>query len=137
MKIDSPRLAAIALKAKLHVFVDVKKAIEDMVTQLLAEKRDEINHKDFCVEDVNTSQLQTILLYAMCKLLRNGHQIRHIGGYVVNKTWLQRRFWIVQFQKLCNMCRVLKLICKLLHDASILGFVVKAQKRISLCLPIV
>jgi len=37
----------------------VKKAIDDMVTQLLAEKKDEIKHKDFCVEEINTIQLQT------------------------------------------------------------------------------
>merc|ERR1719265_2126923 len=35
------------------------KAIDDMVTQLLAAKKDEIKHKDFCVEEFNTNQLQT------------------------------------------------------------------------------
>merc|ERR1719380_578607 len=30
-----------------------------MVAQLLKEKEDEIKHKDFCVEEFNTSQLQT------------------------------------------------------------------------------
>jgi len=59
LKVDSPRLAAIALKVKLDAFVEVKKAIDDMVTQLLAEKKDEIKHKDFCVEEFNTNQIQT------------------------------------------------------------------------------
>jgi len=59
LKVNSPRLAAIALKVKLDAFVEVKKAIDDMVTQLLAEKKDEIKHKDFCVEEFNTNQLQT------------------------------------------------------------------------------
>jgi hypothetical protein len=59
LKVDSPRLAAIALKVKLDAFVEVKKAIDDMVTQLLAEKKDEIKHKDFCIEEFNTNQLQT------------------------------------------------------------------------------
>jgi chromosome segregation ATPase len=59
LKVDSPRLAAIALKVRLDAFVEVKKAIDDMVTQLLAEKKDEIKHKDFCVEEFNTNQLQT------------------------------------------------------------------------------
>merc|ERR1719329_904322 len=59
LKVDSPRLAAMALKVKLDAFVRVKKAIDDMVTQLLAEKQDEIKHKDFCVEEFNTNQLQT------------------------------------------------------------------------------
>merc|ERR1712187_906498 len=37
----------------------VKKAIDDMVAQLLKEKEDEIKHKDFCVDEFNTNQLQT------------------------------------------------------------------------------
>jgi len=59
LKVNSPRLAAIALKVKLDAFVEVKKAIDDMVTQLMAEKKDEIKHKDFCVEEFNTNQVQT------------------------------------------------------------------------------
>jgi len=59
LKVNSPRLAAIALKVKLDAFVEVKKAIDDMVTQLTAEKQDEIKHKDFCVEEFNTNQIQT------------------------------------------------------------------------------
>jgi len=59
LKNKSPRLAAIAIKVQLDAFVRVKKAIDDMVTQLLAEKNDEIKHKDFCVEEFNTNQLQT------------------------------------------------------------------------------
>jgi len=59
LKDKSPRLAAIAIKVQLDAFVRVKKAIDDMITQLLAEKKDEIKHKDFCVEEFNTNQLQT------------------------------------------------------------------------------
>jgi len=59
LKNNSPRLAAVAIKVQLDAFVRVKKAIDDMVTQLLAEKNDEIKHKDFCVEEFNTNQLQT------------------------------------------------------------------------------
>merc|ERR1719181_2256231 len=59
LKTDSPRLAAIAMKVKLDAFVRVKKAIDDMVTQLVAEKKDEIAHKDWCVDEFNTNQVQT------------------------------------------------------------------------------
>jgi len=59
LKNNSPRLAAIAIKVQLDAFFRVKKAIDDMVTQLLAEKNDEIKHKDFCVEEFNTNQVQT------------------------------------------------------------------------------
>merc|ERR1711979_159558 len=40
-------------------FTRVKKAIDDMIAQLLKEKEDEIKHKDFCVDEFNTNQLQT------------------------------------------------------------------------------
>jgi len=58
-KLNSPRLSAIATKVRLDAFVRVKKAIDDMVAQLLKEKADEIKHKDFCVDEFNTNQLQT------------------------------------------------------------------------------
>merc|ERR1719181_565043 len=59
LKTDSPRLAAIAMKVKLDAFVRVKKAIDDMIAQLTAEKKDEIKHKDWCVDEFNTNQVQT------------------------------------------------------------------------------
>merc|ERR1719277_941056 len=47
------------MRVKLDAFERVKKAIDDMVAQLLKEKDDEIKHKDFCVDELNTNQLQT------------------------------------------------------------------------------
>jgi len=44
---------------RLDAFTRVKKAIDDMVAQLLKEKEDEIKHKDFCVDEFNTNELQT------------------------------------------------------------------------------
>merc|ERR1719486_966903 len=58
-KLNTPRLSAIAAKVRLDAFTKVKKAIDDMVAQLLKEKADEIKHKDFCVDEFNTNQLQT------------------------------------------------------------------------------
>merc|ERR550537_1266990 len=58
-KIGNPRLATLASQVKLDAFTKVKKAIDDMVTQLLKEKEDEIKHKDFCTDEFNTNQLQT------------------------------------------------------------------------------
>jgi len=54
-----PRLATLAVRVKLDAFTRVKKAIDDMVSALLQEKADEIKHKDFCVEEFNTNELQT------------------------------------------------------------------------------
>merc|ERR1712151_1199445 len=58
-KLESPRLATLAVKVRLDAFERVKKSIDDMVAALLKEKADEIKHKDFCVDEFNTNQLQT------------------------------------------------------------------------------
>jgi chromosome segregation ATPase len=58
-KSHNPRLATLAVRVRLDAFTRVKKAIDDMVAQLLKEKEDEIKHKDFCVEEFNTNELQT------------------------------------------------------------------------------
>merc|ERR1712061_787331 len=58
-KLNSPRLSALAYKVRLDAFTRVKKAIDDMIAQLMKEKADEIKHKDFCVDEFNTNQLQT------------------------------------------------------------------------------
>merc|ERR1719296_194394 len=58
-KFNNPRLSTLAYQVKLDAFTRVKKAIDDMIAQLLKEKEDEIKHKDFCVDEFNTNQLQT------------------------------------------------------------------------------
>merc|ERR1712072_1203613 len=58
-KLNNPRLATLAVRVRLDAFTRVKKAIDDMVAQLLKEKEDEIKHKDFCVSEFNTNELQT------------------------------------------------------------------------------
>merc|ERR1712054_599071 len=44
-KTQNPRLATLAVRVRLDAFTKVKKAIDDMVSQLLKEKEDEIKHK--------------------------------------------------------------------------------------------
>eukprot|EP00397_Hematodinium_sp_SG-2012_P016870 GEMP01017224.1.p1 GENE.GEMP01017224.1~~GEMP01017224.1.p1 ORF type:complete len:665 (+),score=228.33 GEMP01017224.1:265-2259(+) len=51
-----PRLGLIAMSAQLDAFAKVQKAIDGMVTQLKAEKQDEINHRDFCIEQFNQNE---------------------------------------------------------------------------------
>merc|ERR1719401_2089371 len=58
-KVGNPRLATLAEQVQLDAFTRVKKAIDDMVAQLLKEKDDEIKHKDFCTDEFNTNELQT------------------------------------------------------------------------------
>jgi DNA repair exonuclease SbcCD ATPase subunit len=58
-KLQNPRLSALAVQVRLDAFTRVKKAIDDMIAQLLVEKADEIKHKDFCVEEFNKNELET------------------------------------------------------------------------------
>merc|ERR1719464_2462157 len=58
-RLNSPRLSTLAYRVRLDAFTRVKKAIDDMIAQLTKEKEDEIKHKDFCVDEFNTNQLQT------------------------------------------------------------------------------
>merc|ERR1712017_40542 len=58
-KLQNPRLATLAVRVRLDAFTRVKKAIDDMVAQLLKEEEDEIKHKDFCVDEFNTNEHQT------------------------------------------------------------------------------
>jgi len=58
-ELHNPRLAALSNQVKLDAFTRVKKVIDDMVAALLKEKDDEIKHKEFCVEELNTNQKQT------------------------------------------------------------------------------
>merc|ERR1740138_1646020 len=58
-KLRRPRLSTLAYQVKLDAFTRVKKSIDDMISMLLQEKADEIKHKDFCTDELNTNQLQT------------------------------------------------------------------------------
>jgi len=58
-KVGNPRLATLAEAVQLDAFTRVKKAIDDMVSQLLKEKEDEIKHKDFCTDEFNSNELQS------------------------------------------------------------------------------
>jgi len=58
-RFQNPRLSKVAYRVRLDAFTRVKKAIDDMVAQLLKEIEDEIKHKDFCVDEFNKNQLQT------------------------------------------------------------------------------
>merc|ERR1719456_1172878 len=58
-KNHNPRLVTLALRIRLDAFTKVKKAIDDMIAQLLKEKEDEIKLKDFCVEAFNENLRNT------------------------------------------------------------------------------
>jgi chromosome segregation ATPase len=58
-KNNNPRLLQLAMSVKLNAFTKVKKAIDDMIAQLLKEKQDEIKLKDFCRESFYQNEMNT------------------------------------------------------------------------------
>jgi len=58
-KNNNPRLMTLAMQVKLDAFTKVKKAIDDMIAQLLKEKQDEIKLKDFCRESFHENEMET------------------------------------------------------------------------------
>merc|ERR1719420_2023416 len=58
-KFRDPRLSALAVNARLDAFTEVKKSIQDMIDKLIKEKKDEIKHKDFCIEEINANERDT------------------------------------------------------------------------------
>merc|ERR1719456_653923 len=49
----------LASQVKLDAFKSVKEAIEKMITQLVHEKEDEIEFKDYCVDAMNKNEANT------------------------------------------------------------------------------
>jgi chromosome segregation ATPase len=60
-RLASPRLSMLAQRARLDAFTKVKAAIDEMIAALLKEKADEIKHKDFCTEGLNTNEREAEL----------------------------------------------------------------------------
>merc|ERR1719271_411115 len=58
-KTNNVQLMALASKVQLDAFVKVKKAIDDMTAALTQEQADEVKHRDFCVDELNSNELQT------------------------------------------------------------------------------
>merc|ERR1719235_2720036 len=54
-----PRISALAIHARLDAFTKVKQSISDMITTLAKEQEDEVQHKDFCVDEINTNEKET------------------------------------------------------------------------------
>jgi chromosome segregation ATPase len=55
----NPRLVTLALQIRLDAFTKVKKAIDDMLTDLMKQQADEVKLKDYCIEALNVNQRNT------------------------------------------------------------------------------
>jgi len=58
-KSHNPKLMTLAVSIRLDAFVKVKKAIDDMIAELVKQQADEVKLKDYCVESLNVNQRNT------------------------------------------------------------------------------
>merc|ERR1719240_1954188 len=58
-KTQNPRLSALAVQVRLDAFKRVIQAIDDMIAELMKEKKDEIAHRDYCIENLNNNERNT------------------------------------------------------------------------------
>merc|ERR1719230_368567 len=59
LKLNSPRLNALAVHIRLDAFTKVKAAIKDMIAELQKQQKEEIAHKDFCIEGLHENKMRT------------------------------------------------------------------------------
>jgi len=58
-KTGNPRLSALSVSVRLDAFKRVIKAIDDMIAELMQQKKDEIKHRDYCIENLNKNEANT------------------------------------------------------------------------------
>merc|ERR1719197_2326721 len=66
----SGQLLELAVSARADVFAKVKKAIDEMLTQLKQEQKDEMKHRDWCISELNSNERQTDEGYDQQKALQ-------------------------------------------------------------------
>merc|ERR1719330_87786 len=54
-----PQLALLASRAQLDVFTKVKELIDKMVSELAKQQEDEVAHRDWCIDEMNTNKRST------------------------------------------------------------------------------
>merc|ERR1719428_1772277 len=58
-RFHSPRLSALAVKARRDSFGQVKETLQGMIDKLTKEKDDDIAQKDFCIDSFNQNERET------------------------------------------------------------------------------
>jgi len=58
-KFQDPRISQLEVSVRLDAFTKVKASIQAMIDKLIKEKEDEIKHKDFCIEEINSNEQDT------------------------------------------------------------------------------
>merc|ERR1719161_2498978 len=95
-----PRISSLAIAARLDAFTKVKGSINDMIAQLAKEQEEEVQHKDFCVDEINANEKETQLKEQKkgtleSEILNLGEQIDKLGKLIME---LQAKIADLQIQ---------------------------------------
>merc|ERR1719316_380628 len=59
----SPQIALLAASAQLDAFTKVKALIDKMVAELTKQQKDEVDHRDWCISELNSNKRSTVAAY--------------------------------------------------------------------------
>merc|ERR1719359_1913480 len=59
----SPQIALLAASAQLDAFTEVKALIDKMVSELATQQKDEVDHRDWCIDELNSNKRSTAAAY--------------------------------------------------------------------------
>merc|ERR1719409_2194750 len=59
----SPQVALLAASAQLDAFTKVKALIDKMVAELTKQQKDEVDHRDWCISELNSNKRSTAAAY--------------------------------------------------------------------------
>merc|ERR1719165_4125 len=59
----SPQVSLLAASAQLDAFTKVKELIDKMVAELTTQQKDEVEHRDWCIDELNSNKRSTAAAY--------------------------------------------------------------------------
>merc|ERR1712118_11394 len=59
----SPQIALLAASAQLDAFTKIKALIDKMVAELTKQQQDEVDHRDWCIDELNSNKRATTAAY--------------------------------------------------------------------------
>merc|ERR1719310_403226 len=59
----SPQVSLLAASAQLDAFTKVKELIDKMVAELTTQQKDEVDHRDWCIDELNSNKRSTAAAY--------------------------------------------------------------------------
>merc|ERR1719183_3234406 len=60
-KLNNPKLATLATSVRLDAFKNLQRALDKMIADLEGEKKSEIDHRDWCIEEFSNNEKTTEL----------------------------------------------------------------------------